>query len=136
MIVRTFTHAWNMRVRIYAFDDIRLPVKNGISVPQVIAGAVAAVLWIPFCLLIGLPPLAGNVGVGIMIMAVPPVLVLLYSDRPVAYEKSVEEWVTSWGTRRVEPRRLAAMGSSPPPRVIKLTAARWIPAEPIGGEDT
>lgn len=134
MIVRTFTHAWNMRVRIYAFDDIRLPIKNGISVPQVIAGVIAAVIWIPLCLVLGLPSLVGNAGVGFMLVAVPPVLVLLYADRSVAHEKSVEEWVTSWAGRYVEPRRLASMGSAAAPRPVRLSASRWIPDEPIGGD--
>jgi hypothetical protein len=134
MIVRTFTHAWNMRVRIYAFDDIRLPVKNGISVPQVIAGVAAALVWVPLCFLLGVPSWVGNAGVATMIIAAPPVIVLLYADRPIAHEKTIEEWVSSWLTRQAEPRRLAALTTAPTPRRVLLTASRWVPQDQLDGD--
>jgi hypothetical protein len=134
MIVRTFTHAWNMRVRIYAFDDIRLPVKNGISIPQVLAGLAAALVWVPLCLLLGVPSWVGNAGVATMIIAVPPVLVLLYSDRPITHEKTVEEWLSSWLTHQAEPRRLAALTGAPANRRVLLTASRWVPEDQLDGD--
>ncbi|WP_163508610.1 PrgI family mobile element protein [Fodinicola acaciae] len=134
MIVRTFTHAWNMRVRIYAFDDIRLPVKNGISIPQVIAGVAAAVVWVPLCFLLGVPSWVGNAGVATMIIAAPPVIVLLYADRPIAHEKTTEEWLSSWLTHQSEPRRLAALTTAPAPRRVLLTASRWVPQEQLDGD--
>jgi hypothetical protein len=133
MIVRTFTHAWNMRVRIYAFDDIRLPVKNGISIPQVLAGLAAALIWVPLCLLLGVPSWVGNAGVATMIIAVPPVLVLLNADRPIAHEKTSEEWLSSWFVHQTEPHRLAALTGAQPPRRVLLTASRWVPDNPQGG---
>ncbi|GAA1668834.1 hypothetical protein GCM10009765_17870 [Fodinicola feengrottensis] len=134
MIVRTFTHAWNMRVRIYAFDDIRLPVKNGISIPQVLAGLAAAVVWVPLCLLLGVPNWVGNLGFATMIIAVPPVIVLLYADRPIAHEKTSEEWLSSWLVRQSEPRRLAALTGAPPSRRVLLTASRWVPDNQLDGD--
>lgn len=134
MIVRTFTHAWNMRVRIYAFDDIRLPVKNGISIPQVIAGVAAALVWVPLCLLFGVPSWVGNAGVATMIIAAPPVIVLLYADRPIKHEKTTEEWVSSWLTRQSEPRRLSALTAAPAQRRVLLTASRWVPADQLAGD--
>ncbi len=134
MIVRTFTHAWNMRVRIYAFDDIRLPVKNGISIPQVLAGLAAAVVWVPLCLLLGVPSWVGTPGVATMIIAAPPVIVLLNADRPIAHEKTSEEWLSSWLVHQSEPRRLAAMTGAAPNRRVLLTASRWVPDHQLDGD--
>jgi hypothetical protein len=134
MIVRTFTHAWNMRVRIYAFDDIRLPVKNGISIPQVLAGLGAALIWVPLCLLVGVPGLVGNAGVATMIIVVPPALVLLNADRPIAHEKTSEEWLSSWLVHQSEPNRLAALTGTQAPRRVLLTASRWVPDNQLDGD--
>jgi hypothetical protein len=130
MIVRTYTHAWNMRVRIYAFDDIRLPVKNGISVPQLAALLGAAAVWIPLCLLLNVGSWVGNAGVLVVVLIGPPVVIMLQVDRPIAHEKTVEEWLGSWMQRNAEPRRLAALAPADRPRPVRLTAARWVPNEP------
>lgn len=127
MIVRTYTHAWNMRVRIYAFNDIRLPVKGGISVPQFITLGVTAAVWIPLALLLRLPSLVGNAGVAFVILAGVPILIMLQVDRPIAHEKTVEEWLASWAQRASEPKRLGALGAVDPPRPVHLTASRWVP---------
>ncbi len=127
MIVRTYTHAWNMRVRIYAFDDIRLPVKGGISVAQFVAFGVTAAVWVPLSFVLGIPSLVGNAGVAFMVVAGVPVAVMLQVDRPIAHEKTVEEWVGSWIQRNSEPKRLGALGPVDPPRPVHLTAARWVP---------
>jgi hypothetical protein len=127
MIVRTYTHAWNMRVRIYAFDDIRLPIKNGISVPQLLAGFAVAAVWIPLCLLLNIGSLIGNAGLVFVVYAGVPIAIMLQVDRPVAHEKTVEEWLGSWAQRNAEPRRLAALAPADRPRPILLTAARWVP---------
>ncbi|GAA0916780.1 hypothetical protein [Virgisporangium aurantiacum] len=127
MIVRTFTHTWNMRVRIYAFDDVRLPLRDGISIPQLLAGLVAAAVWMPLCALLGLGGLVGNVGIAILVYAGPPVLLMLQVDRPVAHEKKVEEWLGAIAVRSQEPRMLGGMAAAHPARPIVLTASRWIP---------
>jgi hypothetical protein len=131
MIVRTFTHAWNMRVRIYAFDDVRLPLRNGISVPQLVAGMVAAVVWIPLCLLLGVGDLFSNPGLIFLTYAGPPTFVLLQADRPVAHEKTIEEWLGSVVTRSGEPKRLSALAPAEPIRPVVLTASRWCPDRPV-----
>jgi hypothetical protein len=127
MIVRTYTHAWNMRVRIYAFDDIRLPIKGGISVPQLVAMAVTAAIWIPLCLIIGVADLVGNLGVAVAIMGGVPIFVMLQVDRPIAHEKTVEEWLNSWIQRNSEPKRLGALGQIDRARPVLLTASLWVP---------
>jgi hypothetical protein len=127
MIVRTYTHAWNMRVRIYAFDDVRLPIKNGISVPQLVALLVAAVIWIPLCLVVGVASWIGNPGLVAIVYGAVPIVVMLQVDRPIAHEKTVEEWLGSWLHRNREPGRLAALGDTERPRPVLLTATRWVP---------
>jgi hypothetical protein len=127
MIVRTYTHAWNMRVRIYAFDDIRLPIKNGISVPQLLALFVTAAVWVPLCLLLNVGSFVTNSGLLMVVYVGVPVVVMLQVDRPVAHEKTVEEWLGSWVQRNSEPRRLAALAPADKPRPIHLSAARWVP---------
>jgi hypothetical protein len=127
MIVRTYTHAWNMRVRIYAFDDIRLPMKNGITVPQLVALMITAAVWIPLCLVLGVSSWVGNAGLAVVVFAAVPIVVMLQVDRPIAHEKTIEEWLGSWLQRNREPRRLAALAQSERPRPILLTATRWVP---------
>lgn len=131
MIVRTYTHAWNMRVRIYAFDDIRLPIKNGISVPQLLALLGAAAIWIPLCLVLGVGSWIGNSGLLVIILAAPPVVVMLQVDRPIAHEKTVEEWLGSWLKHGAEPRWLAALAESDRPRPVLLTGTRWVPYDRV-----
>lgn len=127
MMVRTFTHVWNMRVRLYAIDDIRLPIRGGVSIPQLVSGLVAALVWIPFCLAIGAQYWFSNLGITIMLFACPPILVLLNADRPIAHEKTTEEWLQSWFSHQVEPARLATLMPAEKPRPVLLTASRWIP---------
>jgi hypothetical protein len=127
MIVRTFTHTWNMRVRIYAFDDVRLPLRNGISILQLLAGLGAAAIWMPLCALLNLGDLVGNAGLAVLLYAGVPMLVMLQVDRPIAHEKAVEEWLGAMMARGQEPRQLGALGTAHPPRPIVLTASRWVP---------
>ncbi len=127
MIVRTFTHVWNMRVRLYAIDDIRLPIRNGVSILQLVSGLVAGLVWIPFCLAVGAQYWFGNLGITIMLFAGPPFFVLLNADRPIAHEKTTEEWLVSCLAHRAEPTRLATMMPAERPRPVLLTASRWIP---------
>ncbi|GAA0903953.1 hypothetical protein [Virgisporangium aurantiacum] len=127
MIVRTFTQTWNMRVRIYAFDDVRLPLRNGISIPQLVAGLIAAAVWVPLCALLGLGGLVGNAGVTVLLYVGPPILLMLQVDQPIAHEKKAEEWLTAIVARGQEPRALGAMAEAHPARPIVLTASRWIP---------
>jgi hypothetical protein len=127
MIVRTFTHTWNMRVRIYAFDDVRLPLRNGISIPQLLIGLAAAVVWVPLCALLGIGDLIGNAGLVFLAYVAPPILVMLQFDRPIAHEKTAEEWLGAIATRSQEPRQLGALGQAHPTRPIVLTASRWVP---------
>lgn len=127
MIVRTFTHAWNMRVRIYAFDDVRLPLRNGISVPQLIAGMVAAIIWLPLCLLLDVGDFITNPGLLFLTYVGPPVVVLLQADRPVKHEKTIEEWLGSMALHAGEPKRLNALAPADPVRTVVLTASRWCP---------
>lgn len=131
MIVRTFTNVWNMRVRLYAIDDIRLPVKDGLSVPQIVSGLVAALVWVPGLFAMGAQYWFGNLGVTIMLFVAPPVFVLLNADRPIAHEKTTEEWLQSWLAHRMEPSRLAAMTTADRPRPVLLTASRWIPDDDV-----
>jgi len=127
MIVHTFTHAWNMRVRIYAFDDIRLPMKNGISIPQLLAGLGAAVVWVPLAFLLGMQYWFDNPGLVLMLFAGPPIAVLMNADRAVAHEKTTEEWLSSWLVHQGEPRRLASLAPTDKGRPVLLTASRWVP---------
>jgi hypothetical protein len=127
MIVRTFTNTWNMRVRIYAFDDVRLPLRDGISIPQLVTGLVAAAVWMPICALLDVGTLVGNVGIAIAVYAGPPVLLMLQVDRPIAHEKKMEEWLAAIVAHSQEPGQLGAMAAAQPARPVVLTASRWIP---------
>ncbi len=127
MLVRTFTSTWNLRTKIYAFEDVKVPIKGGITVPQILAGLGVAIVWVPLCLIVRMPDWIGNPGVLVGIMLVPPVVALLKADTPVAHEKTTEEWITSWLTRRSEPRRFGAFGAVPAGRKVVLTAAHWVP---------
>lgn len=128
VIVRTYTSAWNLRTKIYAFDDLKVPVKGGITVPQLLAGAVSAIIWIPLVLLTGLSDLIGNSGFVAALLVGPPILITLKADTPVAHEKTVEEWLSSWSTRKSEPKKLTAMVRARDDRGVILAARRWIPA--------
>lgn len=125
MIVRTYTSAWNLRTKIYAFDDLKVPIRGGITVPQLLAGLGTAIVWIPLCFLIGVSSL--NSGFAAAIMIGPPILVLMKADTPIAHEKTAEEWLTSWLTRQSEPKKLAALVSSGADRDVVLTGRRWVP---------
>ncbi len=127
MLVRTFTSTWNLRTKIYAFDDVKVPIKGGITIPQLLAGVGAALVWIPFCLLIQMPSWIPNTGFLVGIMGIPPLVVLLKADTPIAHEKTTEEWLTSWLTRRSEPQALAALASARPDHPVVLTGSRWVP---------
>ncbi|MGH3545512.1 MAG: hypothetical protein ACRDPW_06265 [Mycobacteriales bacterium] len=127
MLVRTFTSTWNLRTKIYAFEDVKVPIKGGITVPQILAGLGVAIIWIPFCLLIQLPSLIGNAGLATGLMIIPPVVALLKADTPLAHEKTTEEWLTAWLTRRSEPRRFGAFGVVPAGQKILLTGSHWVP---------
>lgn len=127
MLVRTFTSTWNLRTKIYAFEDIKVPIKGGITVPQLLAGLGVAIIWVPLCLIIQIPKLVGNPGLAAGVMLVPPILALMKADTPVANEKTTEEWVTSWLTRRAEPKRVGALGALPVARNVHLTGTRWVP---------
>lgn len=126
MLVRTFTSTWNLRTKIYAFDDVKVPIKGGITIMQLLAGLGTAVVWIPICFLIQLPSLVDN-GFAVAIMAVPPILVLMKADTPIAHEKTTEEWLNSWASRQGEPRRLATLVSAPERRNFVLSASHWVP---------
>jgi hypothetical protein len=123
--VRTYTSAWNLRTKIYAFDDLRIPVRGGITIPQLAAGVVCALIWIPLCIVIGLSHFV-NTGFAVAIMIAPPVFVTLKADTPIAHEKTIEEWLTSWITRQTEPKRLASLVEARDNRPIVLTARRWV----------
>ncbi|GIJ51902.1 hypothetical protein Val02_87880 [Virgisporangium aliadipatigenens] len=127
MLVRTYTHAWNMRVRIYAFDDVRLPLRNGVSVPQLLAGIGAAIIWVPLCLLVDVGQFIENAGLAFLAYVGPPVFVMLQADRPVAHEKTIEEVLGSMVARAGEPKTLSALAAAEPTRPVMLTASRWIP---------
>lgn len=127
MIVRTFTSTWNLRTKIYAFDDIKVPIKGGITVPQLIAGALVAGVWVPAMLCIGLPSLVGNTGIAAVIMLGPPILAVMKADTPVKHEKTVEEWASSMATRMGEPKKLASLTGARDDRPLILTASRWVP---------
>lgn len=127
MLVRTFTSTWNLRTKIYAFEDVKVPIKGGITVPQILAGLGVAMVWIPLCLIIQMPSWIPNPGILVGIMGVPPILALLKADTPVAHEKTTEEWLTSWLTRQGEPRRVGALGVVPKGHKVILTATHWVP---------
>jgi|GEM_PF-4103131 len=127
MLVRTFTSTWNLRTKIYAFEDVKVPIKGGITVAQILAALGVAIVWIPLCLIIQMPAWIGNPGILVAVMGVPPILALLKADTPVAHEKTTEEWMTSWLTRRSEPRRFGAFAAVPASRPIVLTAEHWVP---------
>lgn len=126
MIVRTYTSAWNLRTKIYAFDDLKVPIKGGITVPQLVAGIGVGLVWIPFCFLINLPGIVGG-GFAVAIMVLPPIVTLMKADTPVKHEKTIEEWATSWMIRTSEPRKLAGMTAARDDRPIVLSARRWVP---------
>jgi hypothetical protein len=128
MIVRTYTSAWNLRTKIYAFDDLKVPVRGGITVPQFLAGLGTALFWIPFCLITGLTHLVGNSGLIAALLIGPPILVTMKADTPVANEKTTEEWLTAWANHKTEPGRLASMVAARDDRPVILTARRWIPS--------
>ncbi len=127
MLVRTFTSTWNLRTKIYAFEDVKVPIKGGITVPQILAGLGVALVWVPLCLIIQMPSWIGNPGVLVGIMIVPPVIALLKADTPVAHEKTTEEWMTSWLTPPSEPPRFGALGAMPTGQKTVLTATHWVP---------
>ncbi|MGH3426654.1 MAG: hypothetical protein ACRDQZ_03630 [Mycobacteriales bacterium] len=127
MLVRTFTSTWNLRTKIYAFEDVKVPIKGGITVPQILVGLGAGIVWIPLCLIIQMPRWIPNAGILVAIMIIPPVVALLKADTPVANEKTTEEWASSWLSRRTEPRRVGALGAVPAPRKVMLTGSHWVP---------
>lgn len=131
MELRTYTDLWRMDRRIYAIQDVRLPVPIGMT--QLGAAALAALVWLPIAFGLGLTGLvagAGEYATGLsaILLAGPPLAVGWATGRPLIEGRTIGQNLTAAARYRLLPPRLERL-SIPPREPDELTVHghAWLP---------
>lgn len=131
MELRTYTDLWRMDRRLYAIQDVRLPVPVGMT--QLAAAAVTALVWLPLAATLGLTGLfagAGEYASGLsaIVLAGPPVAVGWATGRPLVEGRTVAQQLYAAGRSQLLPAHLVRLDVAPtvPPHQ-RLHARAWLP---------
>lgn len=120
MQLRTYTGLWNVKKRLYKFYDVNLPYPVTLSQIGIFFGS--AVPWMLFLNIINFPfksPLH-------VVWLAPPALLTWYSNRPVAEEKLLSEYVISQVGFWLSPKTYAALEpTSDKPVVVHISGVVW-----------
>src|SRR5690625_4508957 len=127
MILRTYTRAWTLRSRLLAIDDVHIPVAGGLTYLQIYVFLGSAAFWGLLNALFGFTAVVPNPGVKFILLVAPPIGATWLADRPVKYDKSVEEIVASKLRRAFEPTQLNRMAASNGRIRLTVYASVWKP---------
>lgn len=131
MELRTYTDLWRMDRRIYAVQDVRLPVPVGMT--QLGAAAAAALVWLPIAFTLGLTGLlagAGEYATGLsaIVLAGPPSAVGWAAGRPLVEGRTLTQHAAAAARYRLLPPRLVRLAVPSRQRDVQaVTVAVWVP---------
>lgn len=128
MILRTYTRAWTLRPRLLAIDDVHIPVAGGVTYLQIFVFLGSAAFWLLLNAVFGFTAVVPNPGVKFILLVAPPVAATWLADRPVKYDKSVEEIVASKVRHAAEPTELNRMAASNGRFRLTVYASVWKPS--------
>jgi hypothetical protein len=129
--LRTYTDLWRMDRRIYAIQDLRLPVPVGMT--QLAAAAIAALIWLPVAFGLGLTSLvagAGEYATGLsaILLAGPPIAIGWATGRPLIEGRTLGQHLAAAARYRVLPPHLVRLEvPDEQPDRQTVHAAVWIP---------
>lgn len=133
MELRTYTDLWRMDRRIYAIQDVRLPVPIGMT--QLAAAALAALVWLPIAFGFGLTDLvagAGEYATGLsaILLAGPPLAAGWATGRPLIEGRTIGQNLAAAARYRLLPPRLVRL-SVPrrEPDELAVHAHVWLPID-------
>lgn len=135
MQLRTYTDLWRLERRIYAIQDITLPV----AIPTVQLGVclAALVVWAPLVSALGLDGIVSSVagtyspGMNVILYVGPPVAVAWASGRPLAQGKTAVQLALSGLRYAAEPRWLHRLAHTRQPTQLAVRALVWRPHPPV-----
>jgi hypothetical protein len=103
MEIRTFTNFWNMERKLYAIEDISLPVP--ISLKVVGAFFITGIPWWGILALLNVP----FSNPGYLAWVLPPIALGYIASRPIYQRKSIGQFVKSMASFYLQPKRLAGL---------------------------
>lgn len=131
MELRTYTDLWRMDRRIYAIQDVTLPVPVGMT--QLGAAALGAVLWLPIAFAIGLTDLVAGTGeyatgLSAILLAGPPVAIGWATGRPLVEGRTVGQHLAAAARYQLLPPLLVRLSvPDRTPTSQRVQALVWTP---------
>lgn len=136
MELRTYTDLWRMDRRLYAIQDVQLPVPVGMT--QLASAAVTALLWLPIASALGLTGLlsgAGDYASGLsaIVLAGPPVAVGWATGRPLVEGRTVAQHLFAAVRCQLLPTHLVRLDEPPSaPSRQRVHGRAWLPTSEQG----
>lgn len=104
MEVKTFTSFWNMEKKLYAIEDVALPMPIPLTVAMVFLG-----VGIPWFVLMHLLHVPFANAFGILLWLGPPSGLAFISNRPIFQKKTFFQFLSSMFSYVQQPKRLAGL---------------------------
>ena len=136
MELRTYTDLWRMDRRLYAIQDVQLPVPVGMT--QLASAAVTALLWLPLASTLGLTGMlsgAGDYASGLsaIVLAGPPVAVGWATGRPLVEGRTVGQHLFATVRCQLLPTHLVRLDEPPTaPSQQRVHGRAWLPTSEQG----
>jgi hypothetical protein len=131
MELRTYTDLWRMDRRIYAIQDVTLPIPVGMT--QLGAAALGALVWLPIAFAIGLTGLVGGAGeyatgLSAILLAGPPVAIGWATGRPLVEGRTIGQHLTAAARYQLLPPLLVRLSvPDRAPTTQRVHALIWTP---------